>query len=35
VPKAVNGGSQLVIFVPRTARDQITLDDLGYDDINE
>jgi hypothetical protein len=32
---AVNGGSELVIFVPRAARGQITLDDLGYDDISE
>jgi hypothetical protein len=32
---AANGGSELLIFVLLAVRDQITPDDLGYDDINE
>jgi hypothetical protein len=32
---AVSGGSELLIFVRRAAHSQITLDDLGDDDIDE
>jgi len=30
VQPAANGGSELLIFIPQAAPDQITLDDLGY-----
>ena len=32
---AVNGGSELLIFVVCVAHSQFTLDDLGDDDIDE
>jgi hypothetical protein len=35
VQTAVNGGSRLWIFVRRAAHSQITLNDLGEDDIDE
>jgi hypothetical protein len=35
VQTAVNGGSELLIFVLRAAHSQITLNDLGDDDIDE
>jgi hypothetical protein len=35
VRTAVNNGSELLIFVRRATHSQITLDDLGDDDIYE